>query len=130
MVRTDDRELLANLSLLEMQDLDVILGTDWLSTYHASVVVTFQILSQQIFHFRGTKEAPRPHLVSKLIIFFGKDVTVFVHVNWGQEEKLNLKNVLVIREFSDVFPEKLPGLPPRREVDFLIKLFPRTTPFF
>lgn len=55
---------------------------------------------------------------------------VFVHVNWGQEEKLNLKNVLVIREFSDVFPEKLPGLPPRREVDFLIKLFPRTTPFF
>lgn len=43
MVRTDDRELLANLILLEKQDLDVILGTDWLSTYHASVVVTPQL---------------------------------------------------------------------------------------
>lgn len=103
--------------------MDVIRGTDWLSAYHASIVITVQIPSQQIFCFRGNKEAPRPHLVSKLIIFFGQDVTVLVLLNWGKKEKLNLKNVLVVKEFSDVFPEKLPGLPPKREVDFIIKLF-------
>lgn len=39
-----------------MQDLDVILGTDWLSAYHASVVVTFQIPSQQIFTLEALKK--------------------------------------------------------------------------
>jgi hypothetical protein len=34
----------------------------------------------------------------------------------------------VVRDFSDVFPEELPGMPPNREVEFVIDLLPRTTP--
>jgi hypothetical protein len=34
----------------------------------------------------------------------------------------------VVRDFSDVFPEKLPRMPPDREVEFVIDLLPRTTP--
>ncbi|KAG8480886.1 hypothetical protein CXB51_025570 [Gossypium anomalum] len=34
----------------------------------------------------------------------------------------------VVCEFSDVFPEELPGLPPIREVEFGIELVPGTTP--
>ena len=30
---------------------------------------------------------------------------------------MNLENILVIREFPDVFPEELPGVPPEREMD-------------
>lgn len=33
-----------------------------------------------------------------------------------------------MREFPDVFPEELPGLPPKREVEFSIDLNPGTTP--
>ena len=33
-----------------------------------------------------------------------------------------LKDIPVVREFSDVFPEDLPGIPPDREIDFQIKL--------
>ena len=29
-----------------------------------------------------------------------------------------LEDILVVREFSDVFPEDLPGIPPDREIDF------------
>ncbi|KAL0453993.1 UNVERIFIED_CONTAM: hypothetical protein Slati_1377400 [Sesamum latifolium] len=36
--------------------------------------------------------------------------------------------VPVVREFPDVFPEELPGLPPHREVDFEIETIPRATP--
>ncbi|KAG8495695.1 hypothetical protein CXB51_013504 [Gossypium anomalum] len=36
--------------------------------------------------------------------------------------------VPVVCEFSDVFPEELPGLPPEREVEFSIDLIPGTTP--
>ena len=34
----------------------------------------------------------------------------------------------MIKEFSDVFPEELSGLPLKREVDMSIKVLPETTP--
>jgi hypothetical protein len=34
----------------------------------------------------------------------------------------------VVRDFSDVFPEELPGMPPDTEVEFVIDLLPRTAP--
>ncbi|KAK4389875.1 Transposon Ty3-G Gag-Pol polyprotein [Sesamum angolense] len=39
-----------------------------------------------------------------------------------------VSDVPVVREFSDVFPEELPGLPPHREVDFEIETIPRAAP--
>nr|GEZ75683.1 putative reverse transcriptase domain-containing protein [Tanacetum cinerariifolium] len=37
-------------------------------------------------------------------------------------------DVPVIHDFPEVFPEKLPGLPPPRQVEFQINLIPRATP--
>jgi hypothetical protein len=37
-------------------------------------------------------------------------------------------NIHVVREFPDVFSEELPGMPPDREVEFVIDLLPRTAP--
>ena len=34
----------------------------------------------------------------------------------------------VVCEYEDVFPDELPGLPPRRDVDFIIELYPGTSP--
>ncbi|XP_022157398.1 uncharacterized protein LOC111024105 [Momordica charantia] len=39
-----------------------------------------------------------------------------------------IEAVRVVNEFSDMFLEDLPGLPPSREVDFCIELLPGTTP--
>ena len=33
-----------------------------------------------------------------------------------------------MRKFQDVFPDELPGLPPHREFDFFIKVYPGTDP--
>jgi hypothetical protein len=38
-------------------------------------------------------------------------------------------NIHAVRDFSDVFPEELPGMPPDREVEFVIDLLPGTAPF-
>nr|GFA34034.1 reverse transcriptase domain-containing protein [Tanacetum cinerariifolium] len=40
-------------------------------------------------------------------------------------DEKQLENILVVREFPDVFPEELPGLPPVRQVEFQIDLIPR-----
>jgi hypothetical protein len=37
-------------------------------------------------------------------------------------------NIRVVRDFPDVFPEELPGMPPNREVEFVIDLLPGTAP--
>jgi hypothetical protein len=37
-------------------------------------------------------------------------------------------DIPVVCEFSDVFPDDLPGLPPDREVEFVIELKPGTAP--
>jgi hypothetical protein len=34
----------------------------------------------------------------------------------------------VVKDFLDVFPEELPGMPPDTEVEFVIDLLPGTTP--
>eukprot|EP00253_Pinus_taeda_P011096 PITA_11096 len=37
-------------------------------------------------------------------------------------------NIPIIREFADVFPEEIPGLPPKRNIDFTIELIPGAAP--
>ena len=41
---------------------------------------------------------------------------------------MRLEDVLVVRDFLDVFPDDIPGLPPEREIDFPIDLVPGTAP--
>ncbi|XWS60822.1 hypothetical protein CRYUN_Cryun07bG0070400 [Craigia yunnanensis] len=40
----------------------------------------------------------------------------------------SLDQIPIVKEFSDVFPEELPGLPPEREIEFCIDLIPDTNP--
>ncbi|GKF82013.1 hypothetical protein Tco_0243669, partial [Tanacetum coccineum] len=43
-------------------------------------------------------------------------------------DKKRLEDISVIREFPEVFPEDLPGLPPVCQVEFQIDLIPGATP--
>ena len=45
-----------------------------------------------------------------------------------KDPELKIESVPVVCEFSDLFLEELPGLPPIREVEFGIELIPCTTP--
>ena len=38
------------------------------------------------------------------------------------------ENIRVVKDFLDVFPEELPGMPPDTEVEFVIDLLPGTAP--
>jgi hypothetical protein len=44
------------------------------------------------------------------------------------DEKFVGVNIRVVRDFPDVFPEELPGMPPDTEVEFVIDLLPGTAP--
>ena len=43
-------------------------------------------------------------------------------------KSLVIKDIRVVRDYPDVFPGELPGMPPKREVEFRIDLIPGTRP--
>ena len=44
------------------------------------------------------------------------------------KEGVSIEELLVMKDFKDVFPEELPGLPPKREIKNEIELLPGTMP--
>jgi hypothetical protein len=46
----------------------------------------------------------------------------------NQLEDGDNKEDQVVNEFPYVFPDELPGMPPDRDIEFIIKLLPKTTP--
>ncbi|KAL6310827.1 hypothetical protein AAG906_005867 [Vitis piasezkii] len=106
---------------LTFVDFDVILGMDWLASYHASDCfekrVTFSIPGHLIL---ALKEASSSLLKKGCQGFLASVVS--------NESDLKLEDIPIVREYPDVFPEDLPGLPPEREVEFTIDLVPGTGP--
>jgi hypothetical protein len=49
-------------------------------------------------------------------------------LNSVEKNKPNLDDHPILREYKYVFPEEVPGLPPRRDIDFSIKLVPGAVP--
>jgi hypothetical protein len=64
----------------------------------------------------GNQEIPKIPNYLFILLFF------FLYQFWA------LHNIRVVRDFPDVFPEELPGMPPDREVECVIDLLPGTTP--
>lgn len=46
----------------------------------------------------------------------------------SKEVTAELTNLLIVQEFTDVFPEKILGLPPKRDIDFTIRNYSRGCP--
>ena len=70
-VKIADRELLADLTLLEMWDFDIILGMDWLATHYAMVdchrnKVIFQVPGEIEFCFVRSGAYTSPRVISAL----------------------------------------------------------------
>jgi hypothetical protein len=48
----------------------------------------------------------------------------------NQMDAIQGSEVPVVDEFPNVFPEELPGMPPDRDIEFVIELKPGTTPIY
>ncbi|GJT55493.1 putative reverse transcriptase domain-containing protein [Tanacetum coccineum] len=107
-LRFDDRIRPANLLPIHMLDFDVILGMDWLASHRATIDCYARTARNLISH-------GWPRLFSGLLL-------------WNIFGESYYENLSVVREFADVFPDELPGLPPAREIEFGIELIPGAEP--
>jgi hypothetical protein len=102
------------LIILDGQGIDVILGMSWMKEYKAVIdIVVRTVHLESPTHGNVVLKLPSPTSMASTL-----------HHTTAQ----NLEDIPVAYEFSDVFPEDLPGMPPDREVEFVIELQPGTTP--
>ncbi|KAL5561945.1 hypothetical protein UlMin_031692 [Ulmus minor] len=133
----DGRELYVDLVVLEMHDYDVILGMDWLSKYNAKIDckkrrVLFEPVGEKKFEFRGESKGPHTPFVSHMEAFklLRKGCMGYLASirNTSIEQNSKLEDIAIVKDFPEVFPDDLPGIPPDREIEFEIELLPGTAP--
>ena len=131
-----DREFSVDLIALPFHEFDLILGIDWLSKHRAIVdcnnkIVLLKCPNLSEVRIQGIRSESVPKLISamKTRCFLRKGCEAFLALILdSKREQVNLENIPVIREFPDVFPKDLPGVPPEREVDLSIEVVHGTTP--
>ncbi|XP_070039721.1 uncharacterized protein [Nicotiana tomentosiformis] len=86
-----------DLLLLDMVDIDVILGMDWLSSYHAILDCHAKMARQ---------------MVEKACLAY------LAYVRDSSAKVPSMDSVPVVRQCPEVYPVDLPGMPPDRDIDF------------
>ncbi|GJR52649.1 putative reverse transcriptase domain-containing protein [Tanacetum coccineum] len=99
---------------VELGSFDVIIGMDWLAKYHALIVCDEKVV--------------RIPYGDEVLIIRGDDCDGGTQVTSKKTEdkskEKRLEDVLIVQEFTEVFPKDLPGLLPARQVEFQIDLVP------
>ncbi|XP_022030918.1 uncharacterized protein LOC110931853 [Helianthus annuus] len=121
---------------MRLGSFDVIIGMDWLRKNHAEVVcleklVRLPIPSGDTLIVYGDRPSKGLRLMSctQASRSLRKQNPAFLaHVVEQKGKRKNISDVPVVYDFTDVFPEDYPGLPPLRSVDFRINLVPGATP--
>ncbi|GJY59035.1 putative reverse transcriptase domain-containing protein [Tanacetum coccineum] len=91
---------------------DVIIGMDWLSNHKAEI----------IFH---AKVVRIPLLDCKVLRVLGERSKEKVrHLMSAKAKEKKQEEIVVVRDFPEVFPDDLSGLPPILEIEFQIELIP------
>jgi hypothetical protein len=114
-------DFVTNLIFLELMGIDVILRMDWLSKHKVLIDCTKKSVKLT------TPEGKEMEFVIEPVVT-AKGVAIRVMVN--QPDAIQGSEVLVVNEFSNVFPKELSGMPPDRDIEFVIELMPGTTPIY
>ncbi|CAH1451842.1 unnamed protein product [Lactuca virosa] len=121
---------------VNIRSFDVIVGMDWLSPHHAEIMCHEKVVR---LHLPNNKTlivyADKPGINLQLIsciktqkCLHKKNHAFLAHVVDKTKEEKNINDISEVRDFPDVFPEDLPGIPPERQVEFRIDLVPEATP--
>jgi hypothetical protein len=102
-----------DLLLLDLEGMDVLLGMNWMTQHHVSLDIssrTVEIDSPE--HEPTILYLPQPRYLNSCTY---------------AASGIKLKDIPIVCEYPDVFPDDLPGMPPDSDIEFIIELQPGTT---
>jgi hypothetical protein len=103
-----------DLLLLDLEGMDVLLGMNWMTQHQVSLDISSRIVEIDSPEHEPTilYLPPQEYLNSCTYATIG----------------IKLKDIPIICEYPDIFPNNLPRMPPDRDIKFIIELQPGTTP--
>ena len=107
MIKTD-------LILLNLEGMDVILGMDWMTKHKVQLDISS----------RAT-EIDSPHQGATILYLPQREC---INSCAYAAKEIKLEDIPIVWEYADVFPDDLPGMPPDRDIEFVIELQPGTAP--
>ncbi|GKB57160.1 putative reverse transcriptase domain-containing protein [Tanacetum coccineum] len=105
-----------NLIPLGHGSFNVIVGMDWLSQHKAVIVCHEKVVEIPVDDGRTLR------------VHGERTVGIVKALKSAKEDEPKLGDISIVRDFEDVFPKDLTGLPPQRQVEFPLDLVPRATP--
>jgi hypothetical protein len=113
-LKLSGRVFSTDLIILKGQGLDVILGMSWMKLHKAVLDI-----ASRLVHLNSP-------VYGKVILHLPTISRIKVSLHHVVE--LKLEDIHVVWEFSDVFPDDLPGMPPEKVIEFKTELQPDTAP--
>ena len=135
-IKIREYEFLGDLIELSFREFDVILGMDWFSRHQAIVDcrmkrVTLRTPNEDEVTFIGERSNNLSNVIfaatARTMVRKGCEAYL-AYVIDTVKARLSVSDIPTVSDFSDVFPEELPGLPPHREIEFAIDVVPGATP--
>ena len=124
--------LIVDLRVMNISEFDVILGMDWLTAHRVIIdcdrrrVIAYTQDGDCVL-FQGDKHDALPQAVYDSR-WHGQLIGWLAGLTLEDEVRRDVSLPRVVCEYEDVFPDELSGLPPHRDVDFIIELHPGTLP--
>jgi hypothetical protein len=112
--RSSGRIFSTNLIILSGQGIDVILGMSWMKLHRAVLD-----MAGRLVHLDSS-------VYGKVILHLPAVSRIKASLHHVVE--LKLEDIHVVQEFPDMFPDDLPGMTPKRVIEFKIELQPGTAP--
>jgi hypothetical protein len=103
-----------NLIAISLPGMDVILGMDWMTQHKVVLDISDRVVE--------TNSLTVGHTTLYLPFKDGTDSCSYVTIISPLDE------IPIVNEYPDVIPDELPGMPPDRDVEFVIELQPGIAP--
>ncbi|KAD2805410.1 hypothetical protein E3N88_38787 [Mikania micrantha] len=131
-----DHTFTIDLLPMELGSFDIIVGMDWLSLNRVEVICSEKLLripvtDDRVLEVRGDQAKRNVKIISCIKArkcLQKKCIAFLAHVVEKDKDKKTIQDVPIVKEYPEVFPDDLPGLPPVRPVEFRIDLIPGATP--
>jgi hypothetical protein len=103
-----------DLVLLPLEDMDIILGIDWMTKHKVVLDISSQVI-----------ETDSPYNGATTLYLPQQE---YFHSCVYATTDIKLEDIPIVCEYPDVFPDYLPGMPPDQDIEFIIELQPGTAP--
>jgi hypothetical protein len=113
-IQLGSKVIKTDLVLLNLEGIDIILGINWMTERRVRLDIFSRVIEiDSPYHGATTLYLPQQE---------------YLHPCTYAITDTKVRDIPVVCEFPDVFPDDLPGMPPDRDIEFLIELQLGTAP--